>query len=436
MVPGGTAIPPRTARPFPFRYGGRSRCSLGTVESNPQANARRGRLAAIITVGHAVKHLYMGALEDVLMAQIKVGLGLTNTQFGSLSMARHGTGWFGTVGSGYLGDRFAHRAGLMLAISLGILGVSFLLAGFAPTYVTMLLAMLLVGIGPSLYHAPAISTLSKHFPDRHGFAIALHGTGGSIGQALGPITVGGLLVLLTWQGVLRVSLFPVLLTAVGVWSMMRSFRQEPTAITSAGAYLGALVRLLKSVPLLILFVVTLLRSFGQFAVSGFLPVYLTEDLAFSTVRIGLYLSMAQVVGIFAQPAMGAFSDKMGRRVVLIPAMIAQGLLSLALAFADPGWQLVLTILVLGAFAFALHSILLAAAIDLVSHEMHSSVVSLIYAAAFAGAIAPLLAGIIADRCGVPSAFLFGGSFPLLAVLVLAAYRLPKPLGQAAAPEGR
>lgn len=243
-------------------------------------------------------------------------------------------------------------------------------------------------------------------------------------------------MLLTWQGVLQVSLFPVLLTAVGVWSMMRSFRQEPTAITSAGAYLGALARLLKSVPLLILFIVTLLRSFGQFAISGFLPVYLTEDLAFSTVRIGLYLSMAQVVGIFAQPAMGAFSDKLGRRVVLIPAMIAQGLLSLALAFADPGWQLVLTILVLGAFAFALHSILLAAAIDLVSQEMHSSVVSLIYAAAFAGAVAPLLAGIIADRYGVPSAFLFGGSFPLLAVLVLAAYRLPKPAGQAAAPEDR
>ena len=116
----------------------------------------------------------------------------------------------------------------MLFISLALMGVSYFLLGVAPSFWWVLGAMLLVGIGPSLYHPPAIASLSRKFPDRRGFAISLHGTGGSIGEMLGPVVVGllttetfkiGSLITITylvafeWHEVLRISVLPALFSA-------------------------------------------------------------------------------------------------------------------------------------------------------------------------------------------------------------------------------
>ena len=69
------------------------------------------------------------------------------------------------MAAGYLGDRFANKAALMLGISMTLMGLSYFFAGFATNYWVMLAAMLFVGIGPSMYHPPAIGALSRRFPD-------------------------------------------------------------------------------------------------------------------------------------------------------------------------------------------------------------------------------------------------------------------------------
>ena len=209
-----------------------------------------------------------------------------------------------TLGAGYLGDRFSHKASLMLGISLGLMGISYFVAGNAPNFWLMLGAMLFVGIGPSLYHPPAIGALSRRFPDRRGFAISLHGTGGSVGEMLGPIITAGLLALLMWRDVLQVSLFPALLGGFIIWSMMRSVPGEVMGSASTQAYFTSLLSLLKKRALFVLVLITVIRSMGQGTIMIFLPVYLREDLEFSAARVAIYLSLAQVVGIGVQPAIG------------------------------------------------------------------------------------------------------------------------------------
>ena len=61
--------------------------------------------------------------------------------------------------------------------------------------------------------------------------------------------------------------------------------------------------------------------------------------------------------------------------------------------------------------------------------MQSTVVALIYGAGFLGTFSPLMAGLIVDRFGIHSAFLFGGSISLLAVLTLFPLRLPRTAQQ-------
>ena len=409
-------------------YAGRRRMAVAEV---PQ-EVRRGRnqLAVTVVLGHAIKHIYNSGLQTILLPEIKIGLGLSATQLGALAFSRQATGWVTTIGSGYLGDRFANRAALMLGLSLSLTGVSFFLAGSAPSYWIMFAAMLLVGIGPSMYHPPAIGALSRRFPDKRGFAIALHGTGGSVGEVLGPITVAGLLTLMMWRDVLRVSLVPALLAALLIWAMMRSVPGNVSGTASTSAYFASLFSLLKQRVLLMLVFVTALRSSGQAAITIFLPVYFREDLEFSATKVAIYLSLAQVVGIGAQPVMGSLSDRFGRKAVLVPAMLAMGLLFFALVWADPGVQMVLTVLALGAFLYSLHALFIAAAMDVAGGaEVQSTVVSLIYGASFLGTVSPVVAGIIADAQGTPSAFLFGGSMMLLAGVLMVPLKLPRTARQ-------
>ena len=394
----------------------------------------RNQLAVTVVLGHTVKHIYNSGLQSVILAVIKDDLGLSGTQFGLLATSQRVTSGTTTMVAGYLGDRFANKSGLMLMLSLGIMGVSYYLLGSAPSYWVLFAVMLLVGIGPSLYHPPAIASLSRKFPDRRGFAISLHGTGGSVGEVVGPVLTGGLisgtyLVAFHWRDVLHISVFPALFFAVAVYLMMRNI---PAAAADAGSlreYGSSLATLLRRKAMLSLVLVTALRSSGQSAVMGFLPVYLLEDLEYEKVVIGLFMSGAQVTGIVAQPLMGYLSDKFGRKIVLVPCTLAMGLLIISLRFAEPGLQLVTVVLVMGAFLYSLHTIYIAGAMDVAQGQAQSTVVSLIYGASFFGAFSPWVAGWVADQWGNSASFIFGGVLVILGGLILWATRLPKTANQ-------
>ena len=99
---------------------------------------------------------------------------------------------------------------------------------------------------------------------------------------------------------------------------------------------------------------------------------------------------------------------------------------MALRFADPGPQLVLTILATGAFSYSLHALFMAAAMDIAGGEVPSTVVSVVYGASFLGTISPIFAGIIVDSFGNSEAFLYGGAMVLLSGVVLGLVKLPGP----------
>ena len=404
------------------------------TQVSPEIRRGRNQLAVTVVLGHAVKHIYNSGLNSVIMAAIKDDMGLTGAQFGLLSTSQRITSGATTMVAGYLGDRFANRSGLMLLISLGMMGVSFYLLGSAPNYWLLMTVMLLVGIGPSLYHSPAIASLSRKFPDRRGFAISLHGTGGSVGEVVGPVLVGGLIsgtyfVAFEWRDVLHISVAPALFFAALIYLMMRNIPTAATDIESLSEYFSSLSTLLRRRAMISLVVVTALRSTGQSAVMAFLPVYLNEELGYEFVVIGLFMSGAQVTGIVVQPIMGYLSDKFGRKVVLVPCTIAMGALIAALKFAEPGAFLILTVLAMGAFLYSLHTIYIASAMDVAEGQAQSTVVSLIYGASFLGAFSPWVAGVIVDRTEISNAFIYGGVMVIAGALLLSITKLPKTMNQ-------
>ena len=409
------------------------------------------KLTSAIVLGHAVSHVFNSSLP-LLLAMMKTDprFNLTATQFGVVGGFGRGASDATTLVAGYLGERFSDRPGAMMAISLTIMGSSFFLLGMAPSFWWLLGAMLLVGIGPSLYHPPAIAELSRRFPNRRGFAISLHGTGGSIGEMFGPFIVGllttetfkvGSIVTMTyliafeWNEVLRISVLPALIFALVVYIMMRDVSKDAPKAESFAEYFGGLRGLLKDKGIWGLILVTGLSDMGQSSIMYFLPLYLITavgegGLAKDPLTVGVFLAGAQVSGIIAQPVLGWLSDRCGRKIVLLPSMTILGISFIGLYYASDGYQLVLNIFVMGAFLYSLHTVFISAAMDVSGGKSQPTVVSLIYGASLLGTVSPIFTGLLIDEFGIKSAFLFGGIICLIATMVLLWVKLPMNVGMA------
>src|SRR6185295_12080828 len=129
------------------------------------------------------------------------------------------------------------------------------------------------------------------------------------------------------------------------------------------AYLGSFGALLKHKTLLLIFVVTALRGVGQATNSIFLPVYLREDLHYSSTLVAVYIALGQAAGIGSQPLMGFLADRIGHKAVILPSLVMFAVLLALIPLADGKLQLGLIIFVLGLFVFSMQSILTSAAVE-------------------------------------------------------------------------
>ena len=232
---------------------------------------------------------------------------------------------------------------------------------------------------------------------------------------------------MVWRDVLKASVVPALVAALVVWVVIRSLqREEKAGVATLREYFASATDLLYNRTLVVLVVATALRGIGESAVGAYLPLYLREDLEISAIGVALFISGSQVAGIVSQPVMGYLSDKYGRKPVLVPATLALALLALALSVAKPGPQVLAIVLAKGAFTFSLHHIYIAAALDATHERVQSTVVSLIYGAAFLGTFSPSVAGLISDTYGIHSAFIYGGAVLLLPALLLLTVDMRRP----------
>ena len=385
----------------------------------PSQSSNEGRtlLATTTVAGHGLKHLYAAAFMIVL-PEIKASLMLSNLAAGALVTARDVSAGVSTMPSGFLADRFSGKWAIILAISMAFIAFGYLAAGAVERYFAVAISIVLFGIGVSLWHPSALASLSARFPTRIGFAISLHGSGGSAGEILGPLIAGGLLLVLTWPQLFQISFIPAALAAVLVWFALRNLKGQQ-GVTSLKEYFATSGVLLKNRAFIAVIVLSGFRSLSNHIITTFVPIYLSEDLGFSSLEVGIYASLLNAIGIVTHPIMGYVSDKYGRKIALVPGMFFFGLLCIALAYASEGPQLILTIIAIGAVMFTFHHIFVAYAIDLSPPGVHGTSVALVYTGSMLfGGIGAILGGLLADKVSLPSTFIFAGVVVIAAALLL------------------
>jgi MFS family permease len=405
-----------------------------TAADASKVPARSLRDVWLITLGHGLTHWYPSTFY-LLLPIIGRELDLSYGQIGLIMTCQYLAGAVANIPGGMLVDTVG-RKGVLMALSLFWVGFPYLLMGFTHGYLMLLGCIALVGFGNSLWHPTAIPTLAHGYPERKGLVLSLHGMGGNVGDALAPLVVGTLLTWLTWREVVILNVMPGLVMALVLLVMLGTLRlgakadgsrKEEARVQSLREYFGAVTALLRNRSLVVLTASSAFRSMTQNALLTFLPVYLAYEMGYSAFWVGAGMFALQAAGFIATPIAGHLSDRMGRRGIMMSSMAMTAVVLVFMAFAGRSHAFIAFVAVLGFFLYAIRPVMQAWILESTPRNMGGTSIGILFGAQALGAsIAPLVAGIIADRHGLIATFWFlAGTIVVANLFILA---MPKDSG--------
>ncbi len=266
-------------------------------------------------------------------------------------------------------------------------------------------------------------------------ALAAHGVSGSVGDVVGPLATGALLVFLSWRELLSVyAVVPFFLGAVAIWSLRNIGRGKEEPIVAVSERVEATRHLLASRALWGLMLVRGLRNMALVALVTILPLYLGNDLQMGSAARGFNIGLLIAIGLVAKPAAGILSDRFGRKQVLVPGLIWSCLAAFALTVFDTGIPLTVTIALLGLFLYPDQPILTAAVFDVVGSEVASTGLGVVAFAGFLMAmVSPLIAGVLYETLGFEATVYYIAALFAVSAVVFVALPL-SPIQSEPSPE--
>ena len=393
--------------------------------TGPETESNRSYLLGSLIFGHTVIHWYQ-QLFPIILPGIKDTLDLNDVELGTLSTIREGSSGLLIMPSGYLADSFYKYRPLLLAFALASGGLAYFMVGLAFSYFWILPGIAMIGVASAAWHPASVGSLSARFPDRRGTALALHGVGASIGDTVSPLIIGALLLVVSWQTLMQYHLLPALILAFILWRSLGSHYKDEAPRPTMRNYMAGIKDMLRQRSVLAIMIAGVFMSMGRLSILTFLPIYLAEDLNYSTLGLGFYLMLLYLMGMVSQPIMGVISDKFGRKVVLLPAYATLGALYLLVPVTDNAFQLALVVGAMGMFFYGTSNIATAAVMDLSSSTIQGSTMSVqsVFRHIFT-LPSPIIAGVFVTWKGTDAAFLYAGLLLLLGALVIAGIRFPR-----------
>lgn len=365
----------------------------------------------VISLGHTMTHWYPATFY-ILLPLIGNELGLNYSEIGAILTCQYLVGAISNVPGGLVVD-IVGRKTLLMALSLLWVGVPYLLMGFTHAYWLILVCSALIGIGNNLWHPAAIPLLAQWFPDRRGLAVAFHGMGGNVGDSLAPLAAGVLLTVLSWRDVVILNVFPALIVSLlivlylGRSSDQKEKSDDKSSRIKPADTLWALKTLLKNRTVMMVSTSSAFRSMTQTALLTFLPIFLANEMGYSSAWIGGCIFGLQAAGFIAAPIAGHLSDRMGRRRIIMSSMAMTAIVLLLMATAGRSTAFVLLISFLGFFLFAIRAVMQAWMLDATPRNMGGTSIGILFGGqAIGAAIGPALGGILADTYGLIATFYF------------------------------
>lgn len=332
-----------------------------------------------------------------------------------------------TVGSavpqlvfGVLADR--HRLRWMSPLGVALAGIGAGLAGLAPAYPLVFLALLLSGLGVAMFHPPA-GRDARRAAGNSAAAMSYFAAGGKVGFFLAPALATPALD--AW-GVGATALFLPPAVLMGL-ILLRHQRRTLAARRSAAAHAGTDRRGMFA----LLTGIEVIRSTVSFGINTFVSLYWIKHLGASVLLGGTALTLNLVGAVLGTVLGGRLGDRFGLvrtvrlgNLLLVPCLVA------LLLCPDRYGALPLVMLV-GVVTAIPFSVLVKLGQDyLPTRPGTAAGVTLGLAVSAGGLFMPLL-GLVADAHGPRGAFVLLTVIPVLAGALTLALREPVTPGTAA-----
>ena len=322
------------------------------MSAEPAAPGRPARgeakLLALIGTGHFFSHFYLIVLPP-LFPLLEAELGVGYAALGLLMTLPNLATMLLQTPVGFLVDRFGARRPLV--IGLIVMGGAVAGAGLAPGYGALMVLMVLMGVGNSVFHPADYAILAARVePGRLGRAFSIHTFAGSLGWAVAPGTMVFLAALWSWHvalviaGLCGVAMALVILTqgqeleAPGSAQRTAAKGATPATTKPAPGKRGSL-GLLLSAPMLLLFVYMTMASVATSGLNGFTVTALVKLHGADLITANAALTALLVASAAGVLAGGVLADRIRRHDLIISAgffvaagfLVIIGLISLPLA---------------------------------------------------------------------------------------------------------
>jgi FSR family fosmidomycin resistance protein-like MFS transporter len=302
----------------------------------------------------------MQSLVPALYPILKGSYGLSFSQVGLITLAFQFTASMLQPVVGLYTDRHPQPYSLTAGIGLTMIGL--LLMSRASTYLVILLAAMLIGMGSSIFHPEASRVARMAAGGRYGLAQSLFQVGGNIGSASGPLLAAFVVVprgqsSIAWfSGLALIAIFVLLL--VGGWYAGRiPARRGPRNPAAAEPRRQTLPR--RKVIQAVVILVALLFSKNVYSASlgSYFTFYLIDKFHLPVQAAQFYL-FAFLAGIVVGTlAGGAVGDRVGRIPVMWFSILGALPFALLLPHANLFWTGILAVVIAMIMASAFPAIL-------------------------------------------------------------------------------
>ncbi|MEW6334707.1 MAG: MFS transporter, partial [Thermodesulfobacteriota bacterium] len=293
------------------------------------------RQSQLLLLGLLTTFFFINFIARVVLAPllpvIEADLGLSHTGAGSFFMLMAIGYAAGLFLSGYISSRLTFRQ--TIALAAVALGFAFFFVAASRNLWAIRIGIVLIGIAAGIYLPSGITMITASIsPADWGKAIAIHELAPSIAYFSAPLIVEGLLLFLSWQGVLAlIGFLPVILG-------LAFFRLGQGGDSRGDAPTLGNIRHMTEKPafwiMVVLFSLAIATSMGLYSM---MPLYLVAergiDRGTANTLVGLSRLPVLIVTFFA----GWITDRFGPKPVIAAVIFFNGLTAILLGALPREW---------------------------------------------------------------------------------------------------
>ena len=386
---------------------------------------KNGKAVISILVMVCLGHLFNDMFQAVIPAiypMLKEAMGLSFLQIGAITLTNNITASLFQPLVGYFSDKHPRPYGLAVGMCFTLLGL--LLLSAADSFVLVLAAVALVGVGSSVLHPESSKVARLASGGAKGMAQSVFQVGGNIGRAFSPVVVALIIVpygqgAIRWLCLMAVAAV-ILLAVIGRWYRgqiaLYGYGRSGQSIENRNRLpRGRIVT-----ALLVLLVLMFSKDFYITNIHSYLTFYLISKFGISIAASQYCLFAFLVASAAGLIAGGTLGDRCGRKYVIWVSILGAAPFALLLPYCGLVVTVVLAMLVGMIMSSAMSAILVYAT------ELLPGNIGMVSGAFFGlsfglGGIGSALFGWLADVSGIQYVFQLTAFLPLLGAVT---YFLP------------